>query len=57
LYDVSGRQLYSWTEFAGTQPAGAQTRELQIPEYIQAGTYLIGLNLNGQQHLQRLILN
>lgn len=57
LYDVSGRQLYSWTEFAGTQPAGAQTLELQIPEYIQAGTYLIGLNLNGQQHLQRLILN
>jgi len=49
--------LFAWSDLAGSKTSGQHAQELQIPDHIQAGTYLIGLNLNGQQHLQRLILN
>lgn len=57
LFDLSGRELFAWSDLAGSKTSGQHAQELQIPDHIQAGTYLIGLNLNGQQHLQRLILN
>jgi len=56
LFDLSGRELFAWSELTGQQSATPNANELHIPEHIQAGTYLIGLNMNGQQHFQRLIL-
>lgn len=57
LFDLSGRQLHRWLESTGKPADGQQVHELLIPDNIQPGSYLIGLHLNGQQHLQRLILN
>ncbi len=53
LTDLSGRIVHEWSSQLGM---GEQTQTLNVPNYIQSGTYMLSFKMNSNIQIQRLIL-